>query len=105
MYPLDSYIGFLVEDKRNGNRMSPTASIIIAEQFKRIRDGDWFWFENRQNGLFSNQELAEIKGTTFGELLELNVNLPYYPKRAFLVVDDRNSCFPRNHHNDDDDDD
>uniref|UniRef100_A0ABM5EXE9 NAD(P)H oxidase (H2O2-forming) n=1 Tax=Pogona vitticeps TaxID=103695 RepID=A0ABM5EXE9_9SAUR len=42
---------------------------IIEDQFLRLRDGDRFWFENTKNGLFSPDEIEEIRNTTFSTVL------------------------------------
>ncbi|NWS87624.1 DUOX2 oxidase, partial [Toxostoma redivivum] len=44
-------------------------SAIILEQFVRLRDGDRFWFENTKNGLFTEEEIREIRNTTFHSIL------------------------------------
>ncbi|NXO29095.1 DUOX2 oxidase, partial [Cisticola juncidis] len=44
-------------------------STIILEQFVRLRDGDRFWFENTNNGLFTEEEIREIRNTTFHSIL------------------------------------
>uniref|UniRef100_A0A674GYG4 NAD(P)H oxidase (H2O2-forming) n=1 Tax=Taeniopygia guttata TaxID=59729 RepID=A0A674GYG4_TAEGU len=44
-------------------------STIILEQFLRLRDGDRFWFENTKNGLFTEEEIGEIRNTTFHSVL------------------------------------
>ncbi|NXV67641.1 DUOX2 oxidase, partial [Molothrus ater] len=44
-------------------------STIILEQFLRLRDGDRFWFENTKNGLFTEEEIREIRNTTFHSVL------------------------------------
>ncbi|NXX29411.1 DUOX2 oxidase, partial [Nicator chloris] len=44
-------------------------STIILEQFARLRDGDRFWFENTKNGLFTEEEIREIRNTTFHSIL------------------------------------
>uniref|UniRef100_A0A8D2NES2 NAD(P)H oxidase (H2O2-forming) n=1 Tax=Zonotrichia albicollis TaxID=44394 RepID=A0A8D2NES2_ZONAL len=44
-------------------------STIILEQFLRLRDGDRFWFENTKNGLFTEEEIREIRNTTFHDVL------------------------------------
>eukprot|EP00049_Salpingoeca_infusionum_P017437 m.352947 g.352947 ORF g.352947 m.352947 type:complete len:1560 (-) comp16652_c0_seq1:288-4967(-) len=51
-------------------------SAVIRDQFARIRDGDRFWYENRLNGLFTDDELQEINSTTIRDLL-LEVGAPY----------------------------
>ncbi|TWW76018.1 Dual oxidase 1 [Takifugu flavidus] len=47
----------------------PVFSAIILDQFERIRNGDRFWFENRQNGLFTEEEIQKIRRTTFHRVL------------------------------------
>ncbi|KAM4619333.1 dual oxidase 1 [Polymixia lowei] len=47
----------------------PVFSTIILDQFERIRNGDRFWFENRQNGLFTEREIQTIRNMTFRDVL------------------------------------
>ncbi|KAK2842412.1 hypothetical protein Q5P01_012612 [Channa striata] len=47
----------------------PVFSAIILDQFERIRNGDRFWFENKQNGLFTEQEIQVIRNTTYYDIL------------------------------------
>lgn len=42
---------------------------IILEQFERLRNGDRFWFENTQNGLFTEEEIKIIHNTTFHDVI------------------------------------
>uniref|UniRef100_A0A8C7NU87 NAD(P)H oxidase (H2O2-forming) n=1 Tax=Oncorhynchus mykiss TaxID=8022 RepID=A0A8C7NU87_ONCMY len=44
-------------------------SSIILDQFNRIRNGDRFWFENTQNGLFTAEELQALRTTTFHDVI------------------------------------
>ncbi|XP_038562804.1 dual oxidase 1 isoform X2 [Micropterus salmoides] len=47
----------------------PVFSAIILDQFERIRNGDRFWFENKQNGLFTDEEIQLIRNVTFHDVL------------------------------------
>ncbi|KAE8296174.1 Dual oxidase 1 [Larimichthys crocea] len=47
----------------------PVFSAIILDQFERMRDGDRFWFENKQNGLFTDEEIQKIRNVTFHDVL------------------------------------
>ncbi|XP_036910411.1 dual oxidase 2 isoform X2 [Sturnira hondurensis] len=47
----------------------PLFSTIVLDQFVRLRDGDRYWFENARNGLFSKEEIAEIRNTTLHDVL------------------------------------
>jgi hypothetical protein len=38
----------------------------IYDQFLRLREGDWFYFENTANGLFNDSEVEEVKKTGKG---------------------------------------
>ncbi|NXT03436.1 DUOX2 oxidase, partial [Jacana jacana] len=44
-------------------------SAIILDQFVRLRDGDRFWFENTKNGLFTAEEIGDIRNTTYRDVL------------------------------------
>lgn len=63
---LELFPGGLLES-RDGP--GPVFTSIILDQFERIRNGDRFWFENRQNGLFSDEEIRAIRNTTFHDVL------------------------------------
>ncbi|XP_069018991.1 dual oxidase 2 [Embiotoca jacksoni] len=47
----------------------PVFSAIILDQFERIRNGDRFWFENKQNGLFTDEEIQTIRSVTYRDIL------------------------------------
>ncbi|XP_058150088.1 dual oxidase 2 [Dasypus novemcinctus] len=47
----------------------PLFSAIVLDQFVRLRDGDRYWFENTRNGLFSKEEIAEIRNTSLRDVL------------------------------------
>ncbi|XP_067356679.1 dual oxidase 1 [Channa argus] len=47
----------------------PVFSAIILDQFERIRNGDRFWFENKQNGLFTEEEIQVIRNMTYYDVL------------------------------------
>ncbi|WAR00874.1 DUOX2-like protein [Mya arenaria] len=67
---LDLFSGGLLETTPDGP--GELFQTIILEQFLRIRHGDRFWFENTNNGLFSQREVDEIKTITITDIV-LNV--------------------------------
>ncbi|ESP00714.1 hypothetical protein LOTGIDRAFT_112352 [Lottia gigantea] len=64
---LDLYTGGLLEIQDNNPGQLFRA--IIVDQFTRIRDGDRFWYENPNNGLFTPTEIADINRITFSDIL------------------------------------
>ncbi|KAM7396877.1 hypothetical protein PAMP_019883 [Pampus punctatissimus] len=63
---LELFPGGLLESL---NGPGPVFSAIILDQFERIRNGDRFWFENKQNGLFTDEEIQMIRNVTFHDIL------------------------------------
>uniref|UniRef100_A0A0K0DSC4 NAD(P)H oxidase (H2O2-forming) n=1 Tax=Strongyloides stercoralis TaxID=6248 RepID=A0A0K0DSC4_STRER len=70
---LDAYVGGMLETNENG--MGELFKHIIRDQFLRLRDGDRFWFENRQNGIFTEDEIEEIKSITLSKILRATTNI------------------------------
>lgn len=63
---IDLYVGGMLET--NGGP-GPLFGKIIKEQFLRIRDSDRFWFENLENGIFSEEEIEQIKKITLYDII------------------------------------
>ncbi|XP_047396007.1 dual oxidase 2 isoform X1 [Sciurus carolinensis] len=53
----------------------PLFSNIVLNQFVRLRDGDRYWFENTRNGLFSKEEIEDIRNTTLRDVLVAVTNV------------------------------
>ncbi|CAH1775162.1 unnamed protein product [Owenia fusiformis] len=64
---LDIFPAGLMESGPSGP--GPFFKAVIKEQFKRIRDGDRFWFENSDNNLFTDAEVAEIKAIKLKDIM------------------------------------
>ena len=67
---IDLFVGGNCEYHIKGAIVGPTFACLIAEQFRRLRVGDRFWYENRnQVGSFTEEQLQEIKHVTPGQHL------------------------------------
>jgi peroxidase len=78
---VDLWVGGLAEDHMPGAMVGPTFSIILRDQFERLRDGDRFWYESYLPAdllqTVRGQTLARIirRNTTIGNDLQPNVFL------------------------------
>lgn len=67
---VDLFIGGVSENPVDGGVVGPTFACIIGEQFRRIRNGDRFWYENGDMPhSFSQQQLIELKKTSLAGIL------------------------------------
>ncbi|KRX26639.1 Dual oxidase 1 [Trichinella nelsoni] len=64
---MDMYIGGILEF--NNGKVGELFKRIIRDQFYRIRDADRFWFENRDNKLFTEEEIQEIKNVRLYDMI------------------------------------
>ncbi|XP_018323659.1 dual oxidase isoform X2 [Agrilus planipennis] len=55
---VDVYVGGMLESFGEPGELF---SAVIVEQFIRLRDADRFWFENIENGIFTREEISQIK--------------------------------------------
>ena len=79
---VDPYIGALAEDPVDGGNLGELITASTRDQFHRLRAGDRFWFEN---GQFDDDELEEIRGTRFADVIRRNTNISYRYSTAFFV--------------------
>ncbi|KXZ47140.1 hypothetical protein GPECTOR_37g145 [Gonium pectorale] len=59
----DAYVCGLAEKKLPDSHFGPLFNASMTDQYLRVRDGDWYYFENKANGAFTDEEIALIKGT------------------------------------------
>jgi hypothetical protein len=61
----DPYVGGLAEPPEGGAHMGPLFAASIKEQFGRLRDADWWYYENGANNkLYNASEIEEIRSTS-----------------------------------------
>jgi peroxidase len=85
---IDLLVGLLAEDPVTSSGAGITFQKIVMEQFQRLRDADRFWFERStsQGGFLTSEEIAEIKQTTFSDIIRLNTEITNLPESGFLVA-------------------
>lgn len=66
---IDAYVGGLAEPHYLKGHVGELFYKSMQDQFFRLREGDWWYYENTDNGLFNDTEIEEIRST--GELVEL----------------------------------
>uniref|UniRef100_A0A646QDL0 Peroxidasin n=1 Tax=Hemiscolopendra marginata TaxID=943146 RepID=A0A646QDL0_9MYRI len=81
---IDLWVGGVSEDLAPGARVGPTFLCILADQFKRLRDGDRFYYENP--GIFKPEQLTQIKQSSLARVIcDNGDNITQVTLDAFLV--------------------
>lgn len=83
---IDLFIAGSSERPLPGAIVGPTFACIIGEQFRRLKEGDRFWYEN--GGLetsFTASQLAEIKKIRLSKVLCDNSGVGIMQPNAFLT--------------------
>ncbi|XP_072392840.1 dual oxidase [Diabrotica undecimpunctata] len=63
---IDVYVGGMLESYGKPGKLFTK---VILEQFIRLRDSDRFWFENEENGLFTKNEIEEIRKISLYDII------------------------------------
>jgi len=85
---VDAYVGMLSETPRHPYLFGEVATQIVMDQFEKVRAGDWWWFENSDNDMFTNREVRQIRDITFADVLRRHTGVDV-GEDAFAV---RNDC-------------
>ncbi|WKY13097.1 hypothetical protein Q1695_004143 [Nippostrongylus brasiliensis] len=64
---VDLWVGGIAEKRLPDALMGPTFACIIGDQFRRLREGDRFWYENE--GVFTKMQLQQIRKASLARLL------------------------------------
>ena len=67
--------GGLAEDHAPGANVGETFRTIIADQFRRLRDGDRFWYETDPFFLANPALLEEVRRTTLADVIRRNTEI------------------------------
>jgi len=96
---IDFFVGGNCEYHIKGAIVGPTFACVIAEQFRRLKVGDRFWYENRgQTGSFTQHQLEEIKRTSFSSIF-CEDEITHVQRLAFIRPFERwNPRLPCDHH-------
>ncbi|CAK1588655.1 unnamed protein product [Parnassius mnemosyne] len=84
VHNIDVWVGGILEDQVEGGKVGPLFRCILIEQFRRLRDGDRFWYENPTN--FKPQQLQQIKETSLARILcDNGDNIDTIGENVFLL--------------------
>jgi len=70
---IDLWVGGLAEIHFNGGIMGELFSVILVDQFERLRAGDRFWYQN--DGLFEDVWMEYIEGSTLSHIITSNTGI------------------------------
>ncbi|KAM9117460.1 eosinophil peroxidase-like [Pangshura tecta] len=78
---IDIWIGALAEPFVPNGRVGPTMACIIGSQFRRLRDGDRFWWEN--TGIFTSQQRGALRRISLPRIICDNTHITEVPRDIF----------------------
>ncbi|EFA01243.1 peroxidasin isoform X1 [Tribolium castaneum] len=81
---IDVWVGGVLEDPVKGGRVGPLFRCLLIEQFRRLRDGDRFYYENPS--VFKPEQLVQIKQYSLSRVLcDNGDNITRVSKNAFVL--------------------
>ena len=80
---IDPWVGALAEDHFSDAAVGELIYTVLVDQFKRARNGDWYWYENDRQ--FSADERRILHSTTLATVIERNTGLRNLPANVFVV--------------------
>ncbi|XP_074870237.1 myeloperoxidase-like [Carettochelys insculpta] len=78
---IDIWIGALAEPFVPSGRVGPTMACILGSQFRKLRDGDRFWWES--DGVFTPQQRRALRRITLQRIICDNTHITKVPRTIF----------------------
>lgn len=85
---VDALVGALAEAPQGSGHLGPLLAASFISQMTRTRNGDWFYFENTRNGLFTTEEIEGIRGRGLKHLILDNTDIQDLPRNIYRVEDE-----------------
>jgi hypothetical protein len=76
---IDAWVGGLAEENYGDSALGVTMSLILKDQFERLRDGDRFYYENQ----YSGADLAELNNLTLSDIIKRNTDIENIQDNVF----------------------
>nr|XP_020821484.1 thyroid peroxidase [Phascolarctos cinereus] len=80
---IDVWLGGLAENFLPDARTGPLFACIIGRQMKALREGDWFWWENKH--VFTEAQRRELEKHSLSRVICDNTGLTEVPADAFQL--------------------
>ncbi|GIX94018.1 peroxidasin [Caerostris extrusa] len=95
VHEVDLFVAGVSELPVNGGIVGPTFTCIVSHQYKALKFGDRFWYENLHHpGAFTPAQLEVIRRTTLASLLCRNSEIKEMQALAFEVAATTNPKIP-----------
>ncbi|XP_048468430.1 eosinophil peroxidase-like [Rhincodon typus] len=78
---IDVWLGAISEPFVKGGRVGPLLACLIGQQFKNLRDGDRFWWEN--GGIFSGSQRQALQTISMSRIICDNTGIQFLPRNVF----------------------
>ena len=70
---IDAWVGLLAEEKSRGSQFGPTLTAIITDQFRKLRDGDRYFFTHDRH--LDRRDADRIDQIRLSDVIKSNTNL------------------------------
>lgn len=90
---VDLFVGGILESHVGSGALGPTFGCLIAEQFKRLRSGDRFWYENESEAGFTEDQLNELRKVSLARMLcDNSDDIKEIPEKVLSVKSVHRAC-------------
>ena len=89
VHDLDPWVAALAEDHLPQSAVGETLHAVISDQFRRLRDGDRFWFENDPYFMATPGLLNQVRRITLANVIRCNTPIKGEIQDDVFIVKDR----------------